>query len=124
MKKYTRRQWIIVALIFLVLIFYGLYFVSTFINKQNEYEQCALRPGTGNCGDPSTLIDVEKVCTASGGVVKVVSCCKSSSDFPNTCLIGVCGCSTENSHEVKICDCGENKCWDNTYYECVNNPNK
>jgi hypothetical protein len=32
-------------------------------------------------------------------------------------LIGACGCSTDNSKEVKVCDCGEGKCWNG--YECV-----
>ena len=34
-------------------------------------------------------------------------CCQSASDFPNNCLIGACGCSPDNSHSVKVCDCGE-----------------
>lgn len=44
-------------------------------------------------------------------------CCKATSDFPNLCLIGPCGCSPENSHQVKVCDCGPNKCFDGN--ECV-----
>ncbi|MBU3896755.1 MAG: hypothetical protein KJ697_02365 [Nanoarchaeota archaeon] len=47
-------------------------------------------------------------CIESGGIVTISLCCKSSSDFPRMDLIGACGCSPENSHEVKICDCGEN----------------
>ncbi len=55
--------------------------------------------------DPSTA------CLDSGGTVRLNLCCKSVTDFPDTCLIGACGCSPDNSHEVKICDCGEGKCW-------------
>ena len=40
------------------------------------------------------------------------SCCASSGDFPNTCLIGACGCAPANSHQVKTCDCGPGKCFD------------
>jgi len=58
--------------------------------------------------------DLEKACTDSGGTVTTMTCCKAVSDFPNTCLIGACGCSAENSHEVKACNCGEGKCWDST----------
>jgi hypothetical protein len=51
-------------------------------------------------------------CTFSGGVVKDSLCCNSASDFPNTCLIGACGCSPEFSHHVKGCECPEGKCFD------------
>ena len=54
----------------------------------------------------------EKGCLDSGGKVSTALCCKTSSDFPNTCLIGACGCSSENSHQVKVCDCGLDKCFD------------
>ncbi|MEM5778178.1 MAG: hypothetical protein QXD43_00285 [Candidatus Aenigmatarchaeota archaeon] len=56
----------------------------------------------------------EQACISSGGVVKTMHCCKYVSDFPNTCLLGGCGCALENSHEVKYCDCGDprKKCWD------------
>jgi len=60
----------------------------------------------------------EKACVNSGGTVSTSKCCKSASDFPNSCAIGACGCSPENSHEVKICDCGDG-CWNGT--KCVNN---
>jgi len=53
-------------------------------------------------------------CTSSGGTVVTGSCCLSSGDFPNSCLIGACGCSPDNSHQVKECDCGEGKCFDGT----------
>ena len=56
-------------------------------------------------------------CIESGGKISSGMCCKSSEDFPNMCLVGPCGCSPENSHEVKICDCGEGKCWNGE--ECV-----
>jgi len=53
----------------------------------------------------------EAGCLASGGTVKTASCCKSASDFPNTCLIGACGCSLENSQETKVCECQEGQCF-------------
>jgi len=61
----------------------------------------------------------EKACIDSGGTVQTGSCCLSADDFPDTCLIGACGCSPENSHEVKICDCGEGECWSSTENGCV-----
>jgi len=54
----------------------------------------------------------EQACLDSGGTVEMASCCLTTSDFPGLCLIGACGCSLENSHEVKICNCGEGKCFD------------
>jgi hypothetical protein len=51
-------------------------------------------------------------CINSGGTVSTSSCCDSSNDFPNSCLIGACGCSSDNSHQVKTCNCGESKCFD------------
>jgi len=59
----------------------------------------------------------EITCINSGGDVATGLCCLATEDFPNTCLIGPCGCSPDNSHEVKICDCGEGKCFDGN--ECI-----
>jgi len=64
--------------------------------------------------------ETEQACLDSGGEVKISLCCLSSGDFPNLCLVGPCGCSPENSHEVMICDCGEGKCFDGE--ECVESP--
>ena len=67
------------------------------------------------CGCVSTApTGPEKACVDSGGNVTTSMCCGSVGDFPNTCLIGACGCSPENSHEVKTCDCGPDKCFDGT----------
>jgi hypothetical protein len=62
----------------------------------------------------------DKECVESGGSVSQASCCLSAEDFPNLCLMGPCGCSSENSHTIKICDCGEGKCFDGV--RCVDIP--
>ena len=67
----------------------------------------------------STTTTLEQACINSGGTVISSLCCKMTNDFPNMCLIGPCGCSPENSHEVKICDCGERRCWDSEEIACV-----
>ena len=59
----------------------------------------------------------EQACINSGGTVSTSLCCKLTSDFPNLCLVGPCGCSPDNSHEIKICDCGPDKCFNGN--ECV-----
>ena len=60
----------------------------------------------------TTTPSLEMKCINSGGTVSTEMCCNSVGDFPNTCLVGACGCSLEYSHEVKTCDCGEGKCFD------------
>jgi len=59
----------------------------------------------------------QKSCLNSGGTVSTSSCCQATDDFPNTCLIGACGCSPTDSHQVKVCDCGDGKCFDGS--ECI-----
>jgi len=65
---------------------------------------------------PEQPTGTEKACIDSGGTVTTANCCKSASDFPNSCLIGACGCSLDNSKQVKTCDCKDG-CWDGT--KCV-----
>src|SRR5579859_271757 len=50
-------------------------------------------------------------CTASGGTVSMESCCASASPFPNTCLIGACGCAPSSSQMLSVCNCGSGMCW-------------
>jgi len=66
---------------------------------------------------PEGVTEIKQACLDSGGEVSTSLCCKATSDFPNLCLVGPCGCSPENSHEVKICDCGTDKCFNGS--ECV-----
>ncbi|MFH0859479.1 MAG: peptidoglycan-binding protein [Patescibacteria group bacterium] len=71
-------------------------------------------------GTFTTLSEVsikEQACIDSGGTVGTAMCCLAISDFPDTCLVGACGCAIENSHEVKICNCEQDKCFDGN--ECV-----
>jgi len=56
----------------------------------------------------------EQACLLSVGTIGTSLCCQSSGDFPNTNLIGACGCSPQNSHEVKVCDCGPDRVFDGT----------
>lgn len=50
-------------------------------------------------------------CENSGGTVVQSICCKSVGNFPNTCLIGACSCSSDNSHTIKVCQCPQGECW-------------
>jgi len=62
-------------------------------------------------------ISKELSCTNSGGTVATSSCCLSTSDFPSNCVIGACGCAVGDSHDVKTCNCGQDKCFDGN--KCV-----
>lgn len=88
------------------------------IEKANTDFQAAMEKAKADfkvaMGQIKEEIGTEKACTDSGGTVKESSCCLSATDFPNLCVIGACGCSAENSHNVKTCDCGEGKCFNGT----------
>ncbi len=66
----------------------------------------------GHNPPPPPVDPMEQACLASGGTVDTGSCCQSVGDFPNTCLIGACGCSPDYSHDVKVCQCPEGSCFD------------
>ncbi len=53
-------------------------------------------------------------CIASGGTVGTGLCCMATSDFPNTCAVGACGCSPTSSHTVMTCTCPTGRCFDGT----------
>ena len=75
----------------------------------------------GSCAGPGPADggpgQAEQGCTSSGGTLALASCCESVDDFPNTCLVGACGCAPSNSHEVSACECPQGMCFDGT--RCV-----
>jgi hypothetical protein len=60
----------------------------------------------------SPSIAAERGCVDSGGTVTSSTCCAAVGDFPNSCLIGACGCAPDASHEVRVCECGAARCFD------------
>jgi hypothetical protein len=58
------------------------------------------------------------LCTSTGGRIETAMCCRSSGDFPDSCLTGACGCSPSNSHSVAICACPNHGCF-STKTGCV-----
>ncbi len=81
------------------------------ITRQFALENTVLKEVTSDAAKK------EQSCLLSGGVIGAAFCCKSSGDFPSSCLIGACGCSAANSYQVKTCDCGADKCFNGT--SCV-----
>ena len=71
-----------------------------------------LHPAPSTQTTTSSATSKQNACANSGGIIDYSNCCKSASDFPNNCAIGACGCSLENSHQVKVCQCPAGKCWD------------
>jgi hypothetical protein len=51
-------------------------------------------------------------CLQSGGTVSTGLCCQAVEFFPNTCTTGACGCAPDASHEVDVCICPTNTCFD------------
>jgi len=52
-----------------------------------------------------------QICINSGGTITASQCCESVGDFPGNCAIGACSCAPEYSREIKVCNCGEGKCF-------------
>jgi hypothetical protein len=55
--------------------------------------------------------DLAELCTSTGGALDTGLCCNTAGDFPNSCLVGACGCSPDNSHTVVRCTCPNNSCF-------------
>jgi hypothetical protein len=49
--------------------------------------------------------DPETLCLKTGGTVASKTCCQAAADFPDTCLVGSCGCAPADSHSVNACSC-------------------
>lgn len=48
-----------------------------------------------------------ELCTSTGGTVTTASCCANGvASFPDTCVIGACGCPPASSVTIMICSCG------------------
>ena len=98
-----------IIIVILVLITAFLFYYSyTSVGPDVSYSQ-ELVVTSKNQTQVVTLI---KACKNSGGTIATSTCCDSASSFPNLCLIGACGCSPDNSREIKVCNCQEGKCFD------------
>jgi hypothetical protein len=69
-------------------------------------------PADGAPTDASSDAGAGAGCIASGGTVSSGLCCAATGPFPNTCLIGACGCAPASSHMVPTCSCPKGTCFD------------
>ena len=84
--------------------------IESYCSQNSDKPVCqAVCKRLGRCAAANE--DKEQACADTGGTATNSSCCGSAEDYPNTCLIGACGCSPENSKETKVCECGEGKCF-------------
>ena len=76
-----------------------------------ETKQKCLRIWEESC----EVVTKEQSCLNSGGTVSTQDCfCSGTQDFYNNCEKGACACNPARGYnkEVKVCDCGQGKCFD------------
>ena len=65
----------------------------------------AIPDGAAPDGDAS-MAGAAELCTSTGGIVTTANCCANGvASFPDTCIIGACGCSPASSVTIMICSC-------------------
>ena len=105
-QKISAGMMIIIAVV--IIITAGMFF---WIGKKQS--QSSVQQVVENESDNSDIGDKERACVASGGTVQKSMCCGAVGDFPKLCgLWGACACGPNGSHEIKVCNCGENRCFD------------
>jgi hypothetical protein len=80
----------------------------------DEDQRGVLRPQGDACDVGSFELQPPPAegCTQSGGTVSTGLCCQAVESFPSTCAVGACGCAPDASHEVAVCICPTNACFD------------
>ncbi|MBU2496456.1 MAG: hypothetical protein KJ767_00150 [Nanoarchaeota archaeon] len=93
----------------------GIWYFDMDLEKPGCNPECVVRVSTKqaeiNWRCTGLELSKEDKCLNSGGTIKTSLCCQSVSEFPDNCAVGACGCAPEYSHEINICSCGENKCF-------------
>jgi heat shock protein HslJ len=79
-----------------------------FLATRADGASLELQPAPG----PFGVLSGTERCMRAGGTVETASCCKLVGDFPNTCLVGACGCAPGQSHAVQACRCPAGQCFD------------
>lgn len=122
------RKWFLVIIVVLMstLVILGLSLWDDYCkeNKVSFFDYLGSNLIGGECQGLVTTsqVSLEDICINGGGTVKTQLCCNYITDFPDTCESDYCVCPLEESHEIKICDCGEN-CWSWNNSKCIKHPN-
>jgi len=45
------------------------------------------------------------LCLTTGGTLGTALCCANTADYPDTCMVGACGCAPASSTPVPVCNC-------------------
>jgi hypothetical protein len=99
------KKVILIAIILILLICVG---IGIILEKNSvKYSESAKK-----AIENKMMSGKEEKCLNSGGKVSIVFCCKSAGDFPNTCLTETCDCLSKDSYEIKVCECGLERCFD------------
>jgi len=72
---------------------------------------------TGN--DPVFLSTASQCFLTAMGRVSASICCAGTGDFPDTCNVGACGCSSASSHSVNTCLCPGGGCFSAANNSCA-----
>jgi hypothetical protein len=70
------------------------------VSKRSDGECPKADGGVSDAGSNNAAL-----CTATGGTIKTQTCCASATDFPNSCLVGACGCDPATGHDITVCIC-------------------
>jgi hypothetical protein len=83
------------------------------------------KSSSGGGGLIAAELKRQALCLATGGTQATEKCCVGIEAFANFCApgIGACGCSNNNSEDVRVCDCPSDFCFDEDF-GCVDTSNR
>jgi hypothetical protein len=62
--------------------------------------------GDASIDGDASMAGAAELCTSTGGTVTTANCCANGvASFPDTCIIGACGCAPASSVTIMICSC-------------------
>jgi hypothetical protein len=104
------KKIILISIILILLVCVGIVVIlgKNSVKKSESPEEAAKK---------RVMADNEEKCINSGGRVVTLSCCKNAGDFPNTCSPEICGCMSQDSQKIKVCECELERCFNGE--ECV-----
>jgi hypothetical protein len=68
--------------------------------------------GGANAGGNGEGGGINDLCLNTGGTPTEGMCCKGAGPNPNSCGVGSCGCSADESEVTPLCSCPQGQCYD------------